>query len=187
VQLAYAQRGVSLAHAALAGSASFEELQHYPKGDVSDMAAGTKFYYHAHRRDDAEHGHFHLFSYLSTQPGDFVHLAALSLNHQGLATRWFSTNQWVTGEKWAPADQVIAALAQFRVTTRGRLAPLARWLTAMVQLFRPQLQDMIRQRDLAIQKHCTKNALPDVLANRNIDVLSDTPADLHQRIKQLGV
>jgi hypothetical protein len=154
---------------------------------VSDAVANTRFYYHAHRRDEAEHGHFHLFSFRSTEPGDFVHLAALSLDHQGRATRWFTTNQWVTGEKWAPGEQVMDALVAFRVATRGRLAPVARWLTAMVHLFQPQLLAMVRERDEAIRGHCSKSALADVLANRNIDVLSDTSADLHQRIKQLGV
>lgn len=187
VQLAYAQRGTSLAHAALAGAKRFVELQHCPRNDVSDARAGTKFYYHAHRKDAAEHGHFHLFSYGSGGRGDFVHLAALSLDHQGQATQWFTTNQWVTGERWAPAERVIAALAAFEIRTQGRLAPVAQWLTAMVRLFQPQLEALVQERDRVMAHHTGHQPPEAVWANRNIDVLSATSADLHQRIQQLGI
>ena len=187
VQLAYAHRGTSLAHAALAGAQRFVEFQHCPRNDVSDARAGTKFYYHAHRHDAAEHGHFHLFSYGSGGRGDFVHLAALSLNHQGQATQWFTTNQWVTGERWESAEHVLAALAAFEVHTRGRLAPVAEWLTAMVRLFQPQLEVLVHERDRVMAHHIGHERAETVWANRNIDVLSTTPADLHQRIQQLGV
>ena len=187
VQLTYAQRGSSLAHAALAGAQRFVELQHCPRHDVSDARAGTKFYYHAHRKDAAEHGHFHLFRYGSGGRGNFVHLAALSLNHHGQATQWFTTNQWVTGEQWAPAERVIDEIAGFEVRTHGRLAPVARWLTAMVRLFQPHLQALLLERDKAMASHTRHRPAEEVWADRQIDVLSATSADLHQRIQQLGV
>jgi hypothetical protein len=114
-------------------------------------------------------------------------LAALSLNHQGQATHWFTTNQWVTGERWAPAEHVVAALASFEVHTRGRLAPVAKWLTAMVRLFQPQLEALAHERDRVMAHHTRHKRAETVWANRNIDVLSTTSADLHQRIQQLGV
>lgn len=185
--MTYARKGTSLAHAALAGAQQFVEMAHHPRNDVSDAQAGTKFYYHAHRRSAAEHGHFHLFAYGSGGRGDFMHLTALALNHHGQATQWFTTNQWVTGERWAPAAQVVSALARFQVQTRGRLAPVARWLTAMVQLFQPQLEALLAERDRAMAAHTRQQTQAQVWANRDIDVLSTTPADLHQRIQQLGV
>lgn len=187
VQLAYAQRGTSLAHAALAGAKGFVELQHCPRKDVSDTAAGTRFFYHAHRKDPAEHGHFHLFRFDGEGPQGFMHLAALSLNHQGMATQWFTTNRWVTGGRWASADQVVEALRQFEVSTRGRLAPVARWLTAMVRLFQPQLATLLTVRDRMLAHHTRGRASEAVWEDRGIDVLSATPADLRQRILQLGV
>jgi hypothetical protein len=191
VPLTYAQQGSSLALAALAGARQFVELQHYPLRDASDAKSGTRFYYHAHRRDAPEHGHFHLFAYGPDGRSDFMHLAALSLDHQGQPTQWFTTNQWVTAERWAPADEVIAALDRFRVETKGRLAPVARWLTAMVQLFQPQLHELLHERDWVMSRHmarCSKEQAQEaVFSDRQIDVLSTTSAQLAPRIQQLGV
>lgn len=181
VPLRYARAGSSLAHAALAGARQFIELAHHPKADVRDAAAGTQFYYHAHRHGGGEHGHFHLFARGPEGAGDFVHLAALSLSAQGLPLQWFTTNQWVTGEHWAPATAVQARLASFRVATPGRLAPVARWLTAMVQLFQPQLHRLLQDRDQALshlqQQH--PDLSPQTLRqDRRFDILSATSAEL---------
>lgn len=193
VPMAYARRGTSLAQAALAGAHEFREMAHHPRRDVSDAQAGTRFYYHAHRRDPHEHGHFHLFAYglgEPHQPGGtvhFAHLAALSLNHQGLPTRWFTTNQWVTGEHWAQADTVLDALGRFRSHTSGRLAPVARWLTAMVQLFQPALHTLVTERDAVMARHVAAMGRDAAWADRQLDVLSHTSADLSQRIPPLGL
>lgn len=188
VQLHCAQQGTSLAQAVLGGARTFCEMRHYPQNDVSDAQTGHRFYYHAHRRDEQEHGHFHLFAFDQAKAPRFAHLAALSLDHTGQATRWFTTNQWVTGEQWMPADGVQQALGHFSVQTKGRLAPVARWLTAMVQLFQPQLASLVHERDEALQRHISAHPTHDRLAvfeDRQIDVLSQTPADLHTRIAQL--
>ncbi len=188
VQLHCAQQGKSLAQAVLGGAHTFSEMRHYPQNDVSDAQTGHRFYYHAHRRDEAEHGHFHLFAFDQANAPHFAHLAALSLDHTGQATRWFTTNQWVTGEQWLPADGVLQALGHFSVQTKGRLAPVARWLAAMVQLFQPQLAQLIRARDVALLRHIDAHPTHDrfaVFEDRQIDVLSQTPADLHTRIAQL--
>jgi hypothetical protein len=188
VQLRYAQRGDSLAQAALAGAPSFVEMRHYPKGDVSDAETGHRFYYHAHRRDEPEHGHFHLFAFDRAQPHGFAHLAALSLDRTGQATRWFTTNQWVTGGQWMAAEDVLTTLERFSVRTQGRLAPVARWLTAMVQLFQPQLRSLLHDRDAALKRFIDAHVAHDrsaVLADRAIDVLSETPAHLPTRIAEL--
>ncbi len=97
IQLFYANQGTNLARAAMAGSDTFEEMRHYPSHDVVDQAAGTRFYYHAHRSrrmPDTEHGHFHLFVYNEKQPDNYYHLAALALDARGQPLRWFTTNRW---------------------------------------------------------------------------------------------
>ena len=109
--------------------------------------AGTRFYYHAHRHGVPEHGHFHLFVH-GPKAGDFMHLAALSLDHHGQPMRWFSTNRWVTAGRWRPAGEMRAALRRFEVRTHGRLAPVANWLTAMVRLFNEDLAELLRERDV---------------------------------------
>jgi hypothetical protein len=186
--LRYARAGTSLAHAALAGARRFEVLRHYPAADVVDAATGCSFYYHAHRMDEAEHGHFHLFA-LGAGPGRHTHLAALSLDTGGQPLRWFTTNRWVTGERWRPAAQVLPALRAFHVRTRGRLAPVAAWLGAMVVLFADELAALVRARDAALAPRLQGRMRRDVdrvLEDRSLDVLSECPAQLAPKIHQLG-
>ena len=63
VPLTYLDQGRNLAWAALAGAEEMVNLRHYPRHDVVDLDARTRFYYHSHPIEggQGEHGHFHLF------------------------------------------------------------------------------------------------------------------------------
>ncbi len=187
VPLRYAQAGSSLAYAALAGARTFEVFRHYPERDVVDAAAGTRFYYHAHRLDEPEHGHFHLFVH-GEQPGEFMHLAALSLDVNGQPLRWFTTNRWVTGEHWRPVAQLLPRLRRWQVQTGGRLAPVACWLSAMVALYRDELVQLLRERDARLAPRLQGRTRADreaVFEDRSLDVISECPALLAPKIAQL--
>lgn len=187
VPLRYAQAGTSLARAALAGAREFEVLRHYPERDVVDTSAGTRFYYHAHRLDDAEHGHFHLFAH-GRRAGDFMHLAALSLDVNGQPLRWFTTNRWVTGERWCTAEQLLPRLRGWRVQTGGRLAPVARWLSAMVALYADELAGLLRERDARMSPLLQGRSRAEaeaVFEDRSLDLISECPALLAPKISQL--
>lgn len=189
VPLAYARGGSSLAWAALAGARVFEPLVHYPSKDVVDKDRGTRFYYHAHdgeRWDEPEHGHFHLFVDGGSR-GEHMHLAALSVSAQGLPQRWFATNGWVTGERWRPASEVVGALQNFEVRAHGRMAPVARWLTAMVVLFRSELVQLLQSRDERLACLAGKGSLEQMWADREHDVLAVRPGDLPARLASLGL
>jgi hypothetical protein len=179
-QLDYAVRGQSIAQAAMAGAHAGRAWQHFPARDVVDPAHGTRYFYHAHdsHRTAGEHGHFHLFA---PDPGGaadgaFVHLAALSIDPRGTPLRWFMTNAWVTGESWRPAAQMRVALRGFTVETRGRLAPVARWLSAMVRLYEAELTDLFRLRDLRLK------ASGGATDDRRIDLLAGCPVNLFDRL-----
>jgi hypothetical protein len=187
VPLRYARAGSSLAHAALAGAHDFEVLRHYPERDVVDATAGTRFYYHAHRLDDPEHGHFHLFVH-GQRAGEFMHLAALSLDVNGQPMRWFTTNRWVTGEHWRPAAQLLPHLRRWHVRTGGRLAPVATWLNAMVALYADELAQLLRERDARMApllQGRSRAGCEAVLEDRSLDVISECPALLATKISQL--
>jgi hypothetical protein len=148
VQADYAARGTHLATAALAGAKSFVEWDHYPHGDYIDQRHGTEFYYHAHeasRRMPDEHGHFHVFA--RHADGSFWHLTGISLDNRGRATRLFTTNRWVTGEAWATTPEMIPAIHRFALRSSGRLTPVARWIDAMVRLYRPLIIELLEERD----------------------------------------
>lgn len=183
VPLHYAQKGKNLVLASMAGAKQGVYLAHYPEKDVVDRVHHTRFYYHSHRHPSQEHGHFHIFVN-DQEPGGFMHLAALSLSPRGEPVRWFSTNAWVTGERMPSALEMIGKLDSFQIQTHGRLAPIARWLTAMVQLFSPQLIQMLKRRDIVMQRRSTSQTWTALCEDRRLDVLSQCSASLPKRIQQ---
>ena len=186
IPLRYAQQGSSLAHAALAGHQVFETLAHHPRRDVVDRASGTRFFYHAHPvAGDAlqEHGHFHLFH---ENEAGFSHLSALSIDAQGRPLRWFCTNQWVTGERWCAASRWPARVRGFRIRTRGRLAPVAQWLQAMVCLHADELMALLHERDALVSRAAASaRERRDLFNNRQMHILCSRPISLQDKVQAL--
>jgi hypothetical protein len=145
----------------------FYILDHYPKGDAYDPESHAQWYYHAHEKAErpGEHGHFHTFMRGGDMPegarpapvADFqpkaarhdlvCHLVAVSMDRSGWPTKLFTTNRWVTGETWCAAHDVAAMLDRFDMKINKPAWPVNRWLTAMLRLFRPQIEDLLLQRD----------------------------------------
>ena len=191
VPLHYARTGGNLAWAALAGASQFVEYEHHPRRDVVDAQHQSRFFYHAHPVEGGfagdktlEHGHFHVF--VQSAHG-FHHLAGLSLTAQGMPLRWFTTNRWVTGERWRPASAWGHDLKRFEVTTRSRLAPVARWVTAMVQLYADDLQELLRKRDQKLQqlREQTAQTRAQIFEDRRWHVFSHMPIDLQNKVQTL--
>lgn len=183
----YAQSGRNLATAALAGSRQFELMRHYPANDLVDRDRGLRFFYHAHRQGEQEHGHFHLFA--QVKGGEWGHLVALSLDTQGMPLQWFTTNRWVTGGDWLDAHHALGFLRGFEVSTYGRMAPVSRFLSGMLVLFAEELDSLFVSRDEALVAHESRLG-PTVLRealfeDRTIDILSQVPAALAPKVAQL--
>ena len=185
IQTRYAKKGVTLSELALCGAKEFIEWNHYPKNDLSDPVSGYEFYYHAHSADemvDGEHGHFHVFKRNGI---DFHHLIAIALNQQGLPVRLFTTNQWVTGEKLASATDVIDELRNFDVATKGRMGPVARWISAFTKLFFVEMEMLIVGRDRKInQLEIELGDLNKVFNSKIHHVLTESKIDLFDRLSQ---
>lgn len=194
VQLRYARAGISLAQAALAGAHECVELRHYPAGDVIDTASGTQFYYHAHgssRRPADEHGHFHLFlrepgTAATRDPARFSHVVALSLDARGLPLRWFCVNRWVSGEQWRSAESLIDDLPRLHPRARGRLAPVAQWLDALLRLDATRIATLLRRRDAVIARQLARRDAESVFEDRRLDVLTECAISLPQRLARLA-
>lgn len=183
VQWHYASRGRSLAAAALAGARRFVEWQHYPRDDHVDAASGARFYYHAHPADQrapGEHGHFHVFVPAPGDPGAISHLVGLSLDAQGLPLRLFTTNRWVTGDAWRDAEALAAQLPRLALRAKGPLAPVGRWLTAMVHLYDDVIADLLRERDRVLAGGDA------ALEDRTQHVVSARSLDLPGRLQDLA-
>ena len=53
--------GLNIVGECLKDQGTFYEFDHYPKGDVYDNETHSQYYYHSHRTEAGEHGHFHTF------------------------------------------------------------------------------------------------------------------------------
>lgn len=186
IQTRFAQRGLGLAQAALAGAAQIDVHRHYPRTDIVDARHGSQMYYHVHsssRQPAEEHGHFHLFQ--RHADGAFSHLAGLSLDARGWPIRWFATNRWVTGERWQSASASSAAIERFCVACSGRLAPVAAWVSALVRLYLSELHQLCTTRDQVLQRVPQGQREP-FFEDRAHDVLCEVPIDLPRRLHELA-
>lgn len=176
----------------------FYEDAHYPEDDVSDKTSGSQYYYHAHR-GDAEHGHFHTFVRVTGIPSGIepapyagpserpvgqdaiCHLVAVSMNATGLPIGLFTTNRWVTAESFYAAADTIQILDRFSVDHADPCWATNRWLTGLLKLFRPQIIQLIQQRDVTIE-NWTKSHPGDVFEDRDLEVTSETGIDIDDQI-----
>ena len=188
IQMSYAQRGLTLSQVALCGAKEFIEWQHYPRNDSSDVKSGYEFYYHAHSANEMpknEHGHFHLFSRNVDHPERFCHLIAISLDHKGLPVRIFTTNQWVTGESFECAEEVLSKLRLFDMAIMGRMSKVATWITAFTRLFYRDMDALIRERDLIVKALSAKRGgIEIVLESREHAVLTQCNINLMERLSE---
>lgn len=196
-----ARHGANPVTEVLAGASAVEEWMHFPSGDVIDPQTHSQFYYHAHaaeERMENEHGHFHTFvrprlidrgRSLEDAAGNdenvCSHLVGISTDASGRLIRLFTTNRWVTGEAWRDADAAISLLDHFDITTDRPSRELNRWISAVVRLFRPQIETLIRTRDETVAQF--RHAHPDsnVLEDRELQITSELPVDFLDQIRAI--
>jgi len=190
----------------LKGGGEFYEWDHYPKGDVYDWESHSQYYYHAHPVElrGGEHGHFHTFLRPKGMPegikpaeaADFQepaedndavsHLAAFSMDGTGQAIRIFTTNRWVTGETWYEAEDVIAMLDRFEIDLAYPSWPVNIWLTAMVRLFRPQIETLLTERDRAVADWAAKHPDRNVFEDRELEITSMREISIEEQITAIN-
>ena len=139
----------------------FYEWDHYPDGDAYDPDSESQYFYHAHAADQrfpGEHGHFHTFvrpfglSHLlpdddAPPQSALTHLIAVSIDIDGRATRLFTTNRWVTAERWYPAATTVRLLPAFEMTGDTPASEVNGWLTALLRLYRSDIAALMTARD----------------------------------------
>lgn len=169
---------------------TFYEFNHYPADDVYDRESHAQYYYHAHRSEAGEHGHFHCFLRPKGMPPDVApidypatdqwptgdealsHLVAIAMDGYGYPTGLFTTNRWVTAEAWYPADQVIRMLDRFAIDHAFPSLPVNRWISKLFILYRPHIEVMLRQRDETIRAWAEAHPGTDVFEDRELDITS---------------
>ncbi|MEM7465103.1 MAG: hypothetical protein AAF362_20740 [Pseudomonadota bacterium] len=184
----------------LAHQGTFYEEEHFPKGDVYDAQSHSQYYYHAHRPESGEHGHFHTFLRAkgmrkSTKPAPYKgqgerplgkdalsHIVAISMNRPGLPIGLFTTNRWVTGETFYGAGDVIDMLDRFEVEQSYPCLATNRFLTGMMQLFAPQIAALLEMRDETINSWAENHPDRDVFEDRELEITSILEIDIDRQI-----
>ena len=189
----------------LAHQGTFYEEDHYPKGDVYDDETKSQYYYHAHRRESREHGHFHTFvraggipASIKPAPYDgpadqplgkdaICHLVAISMNGPGFPIGLFTVNRWVTGETFYSAADTLKIASRFKVDHVYPCLAVNRWITAMLRLFRPQLGALLVERDRLIAEWTRRHNDRDAYEDRELETISSLPIDVDQQIAAVHV
>ena len=148
--------------------------EHYPAGDVFDPESGGQWYYHCHLppADAVEHGHFHCFVRPDGPKGPVHHLIAVGVDAYGKLHRLFTVNQWVVGDNWLDAEPSIALLPRFDMQLAKPSYLVNRWLTAILTQYQPEIEQLIRKRDVAIAAHAIRGDLEAARQNRDYEVMS---------------
>jgi len=201
-----AKTGDNVVGEVLRGAGPFYEWRHYPSNDVYDSEFHAQYYYHAHppeERVDGEHGHFHTFLRpLGMPPGiapvplpdlepdkdgndALSHLVGISMDKAGWPIRLFTTNRWVTGETWYKAADVIRMLDSFTIDHARPSWPLNRWITALLRLYRPAIEELLTQRDQTIATWQAANPDVFVYEDRRLEVTSEMEVSLPEYIQRV--
>ena len=194
----------------LKGHGDFFEWDHYPPGDVCDDETHAQYYYHAHPPESRagkygpEHGHFHTFLRPKGMPksvkpapvldyqkpkGDndaLTHFVGISMNRAGFPIRLFTTNRWVTGETWYKASSVISMMDRFFMDLAYPSLPVNIWITAMLQLFRPNIESLLHQRDQAVKDWQKEHPDENVYEDRGLEITSIQDISVEDQIKRVG-
>ena len=179
-------------------------MEHYPKGDVYDNESYAQYYYHNHREDMNEHGHFHTFMRAGgmdkkVEPvpykGDVqwqlgenavCHIISISMDKAGFPIGLFATNRWVTGETWYKSTDVAGMLDNWEIDHAFPNLSVNVWITAMMRLFKPQIVELLQHRDQVVQSWADANTSTDVFEDRQLEVTGELQISVekqHQLVK----
>jgi hypothetical protein len=202
-----AKSGSNLVAEALANR-EFIEWDHYPPHDVLDPESHAQYYFHAHPATDnreSDYGHFHTFLRAKGMPvgvspaqvppntarelpeEPICHLIAISMTREGLPDRLFTTNRWVAGDTWYAAPDVIRMLDRFVVDLSRPSWPLNRWLTAMLVLYRPQIEQLLYERDKRIAAWQSEYPDVEVYEDRRLEITSALNISIEGQIQSMGL
>ena len=197
--------GINTVGRILEHQGEFVEEQHYPGDDVFDAETASQYYYHAHRGESGEHGHFHTFLRAAAIPANIspapysgsepppsgsdaiCHFVAVSMDAMGLPVGLFTTNRWVTAESFYAAPDAITLLDRFKIDHAKPCWATNRWLSAMIRLYRPQIEALLIERDAKLAAWAKQHPDRDVFEDRELEVTCEIAIDLDSHIAAVDV
>jgi len=145
---------------------------------------GLRIFYHQHvhpSKSELEHGHFHLFV-RNNGIKDWQHLIAIVMDRQGQAIEFSTVNQWVTDSQWVEQNNLESLFQQLQQQDPDSL--LISWFIAILCLYKNEITQLIRKRDLHLSDINESSAINDILKNREFYTLSSLKIDLKQKLTQ---
>jgi len=109
------------------------------------------------------------------------HLIAIAIDARGEPIRLFTTNRWVTGETWYRAEDVVKMLDRFVIAGGGPSVIVNRWITAIVELFRPQIAALLRARDETVMAW-RRRRRTHVLEDPRLEITSSLDIELDTQL-----
>lgn len=147
------------------------QMTHLPIGGVVDPDSHSHYYYQANRGE--EFGHFHLYYDLPSKKQGSVHLVAVSTDAKGRPMRLFLPTTKHTNNRYCSYKEISKYLDRFRVDHAYPSWVCNQYLSALVQLFYPQILMMVEERDRLF-----KDAL-------DTNILSEVPISIPAQIKAI--
>ena len=96
----------------------------------------------------------------------------ISINDAGRATRLSTTNQWVTGTRYIPADQMKPFIDGFAMAANAHKDPtLVPFVADLIRTHRSNILQLYRDRDLWIETY-KKTSEGDPFKDEQHEVLS---------------
>jgi Domain of unknown function (DUF6969) len=166
--------------------APLQENKKYPVDLLHFSQTGWRAYYHCHpasrkgnHRFQGEHGHFHIFVRINSNPEMWSHLVALAMDNMGQPLGWFTVNHWVTGEVWESATNLDEYLKNIPYSVQNNL--LERWILSLVDLSRDSISSLLYERDKVIKLKHGKEL--DIKQDRQLYLLSEIPIHLEKLLE----
>ena len=191
-------------------SDTFYEWEHIPTEDVYDFETHSQYYYHAHEKDggvhDDEHGHFHTFLRAKGMPenlrpvkvDDFdpekdikdlsdinSHIIGIGMDGNGLPMRLFTTNRWVTADTYYKAEDIIQMIDLYNVDHTEPSWPVNLWVTNMIRLFKPQIIELLKERDITLNEWKEKYPDRNLFEDRELEVTSLLDISIEEQLDHI--
>lgn len=161
------------------------EQRKYPATPLAFNGQSLRAYYHCHpaeQRRDEEHGHFHLFV-PGRNSSDWSHLAALAMDYYGQPLSWFTANRWVTDGSWESIGHLLSSID--KLEQYPGMSLVEQWLLCLLQLYRPELETVLTERDHYLESLALELPLSELLEERSIYQLSAKNILLLEKLQSL--
>lgn len=193
-----AKTGCSIVEEMVGDEGRVHDYAHYPQSDVVDPESGARFFFHRHPMPwiggEAPQalGHFHCFlpapepvTRGARRGSGLAHIVGIAIDRQGMPSGLFTTNRWVTDETWVEAPEAARLVDRFVVELARPSMPAAIWVTAVVQLFQPQVLALLGARDAAVDAHSRRFPGGDALEDEALAVPSAVAVSVEAQLASL--